>query len=39
MKHTQLFLLLTFFLTSLTITAQSVGLQSETIIVGIEQKV
>ena len=39
MKHTQLFLLLTFFLTSLTITAQSVGLQSETIIEGIEQKV
>ena len=39
MKHTQLFLLLTFFLTSLTITAQPVGLQSETIIDGIEQKV
>ena len=39
MKHTQLFLLLTFFLTSLTITAQSAGLQSETIIEGIEQKV
>ena len=39
MKHTHLFLLLTFFLTSLTITAQSVGLQSETIIEGIEQKV
>ena len=39
MKHTQLFLLLTFFLTSLTITAQSVGLQSEIIIEGIEQKV
>ena len=39
MKHTQLFLLLTFFLISLTITAQSVGLQSETIIEGIEQKV
>ena len=39
MKHTQLFLLLTFFLTSSTITAQSVGLQSETIIEGIEQKV
>ena len=39
MKHTQLFLLLTSLLTSLTITAQSVGLQSETIIEGIEQKV
>ena len=39
MKHTQLFLLLTFFLTSSTITAQSVGLQSEIIIEGIEQKV
>ena len=39
MKNTRLFLLLTFFLTSLTITAQSVGLQSETIIEGIEQKV
>ena len=39
MKHTQLFLLPTFFLTSPTITAQSVGLQSETIIEGIEQKV
>ena len=39
MKHTHLFLLLTFFLTSLTITAQSVGLQSEIIIEGIEQKV
>ena len=39
MKHTQLFLLLTFFLTSPTITAQSAGLQSETIIEGIEQKV
>ena len=39
MKLTQLFLLLTFFLTSSTITAQSVGLQSETIIEGIEQKV
>ena len=39
MKHTQLFLLLIFFLTSPTITAQSVGLQSETIIEGIEQKV
>ena len=39
MKHTQLFLLLTFFLTSSTVTAQSVGLQSEIIIEGIEQKV
>ena len=39
MKHTQLFLLPIFFLTSPTITAQSVGLQSETIIEGIEQKV
>ena len=39
MKHTHLFLLLTSLLTSLTITAQSVGLQSETIIEGIEQKV
>ena len=39
MKHTHLFLLLTFFLTSLTITAQSVGLQSEIIFEGIEQKV
>jgi amidohydrolase len=39
MKHTHLFLVLTFFLTILTITAQSVGLQSETIIEGIEQKV
>ena len=39
MKNSHLFLLLTSLLTSLTITAQSTGLQSEVIIKGIEQKV
>ena len=39
MKNSHLFLLLTSLLTSLTITAQSTGLQSEIIIEGIEQKV
>jgi len=39
MKNSHLFLLLTSLLASLTITAQSTGLQSEIIIEGIEQKV
>ena len=39
MKNSHLFLLLTSLLASLTITAQSTGIQSEIIIEGIEQKV